>query len=152
MDIRLLILLIFTLASCNSEKMKSENMALEKELETTKAQLEETKSSVNNTSGLVHSVFFWLKEDLSKEDEAGFLNGLQTLSSIETVNILHHGPTALTKSRDVVDQSFSYAAFFYFDDIEGQDAYQIDPIHLKFVEDHKDKWTKVIVYDSLLPE
>jgi hypothetical protein len=36
-----------------------------------------------------------------------------------------------------------------FDDRAGQDAYQVDPIHVKFVEENQHLWNKVIVYDSV---
>ncbi|MFT7068756.1 MAG: hypothetical protein ACJAZY_001640, partial [Spirosomataceae bacterium] len=31
-----------------------------------------------------------------------------------------------------------------------QDAYQEEPIHLKFIEDFSSMWTKVQVYDNLV--
>jgi len=100
--------------------------------------------------GLVHSVFFWLKEDLSDEKEAAFLQGLISLKQISSVQSMTYGPPAPTEERGVVDRSYSYALAINFEDVAAQDAYQVDPIHTKFVEDHKDKWTKVIVYDHMV--
>ena len=100
------------------------------------------------TPGLIHNVFFWLKPDLSEADKAAFLEGVKSLMAISTVRKCYIGSPASTEARDVVDNTFSYALLVHFDDVAGQDAYQIDPIHLKFVEDHKDKWTTVKVYDS----
>ena len=100
--------------------------------------------------GLVHSVFFWLNEDLSEADKTAFMEGVKSLAAISTVKKIYIGPPASTEARDVVDNSFSVALLVHFADVAGQDAYQIDPIHLKFVEDHKDKWTKVVVYDSTI--
>lgn len=104
----------------------------------------------NDMPGLIHNVFFWLREDLSAAEEAAFLEGVKSLNTISTVKAFYLGPPASTEKRDVVDNSFSYALLVHFDDIEGQNAYQIDPIHLKFVEDHQDKWTRVTVYDNSL--
>lgn len=98
--------------------------------------------------GLIHNVFFWLKDDLSETDRAAFLEGVKSLGTINTVRAIYIGPPASTEKRAVVDNSFSYALLVHFDNIEGQNAYQVDPIHLKFVEDHQDKWNRVTVYDN----
>jgi len=36
-----------------------------------------------------------------------------------------------------------------FDDQAGQEAYQIHPLHTKFVEENSHLWSKVVVYDSV---
>ena len=48
----------------------------------------------------------------------------------------------------MVDASYDYALIIHFDNQEAHDAYQVDPIHLKFVDDHKADWERVTVYDS----
>ena len=148
----LLIIAYLTIISCSNEKMKTEFKALESELKETKVKLEEEKSNANYSPGLVHTVFFWLKEDLSQDEKAAFLAGLKSLNKINSVKKMHIGPPAPTEAREVVDQSFSYAAIFYFDDIEGQNSYQVDPIHVKFAEEQKGKWTKVLVYDNTISD
>jgi hypothetical protein len=98
---------------------------------------------------LVHHVFFWLKNPGSKEDLNKLLQGLRTLSKIETVRSLRIGVPATTEKRDVVDNSYSASELMLFDDLAGQDAYQVHPIHKKFVADCSHLWEKVVVYDSL---
>jgi hypothetical protein len=98
---------------------------------------------------LVHHVFFWLKNPGSKEDLNKLLEGLRTLSKIETVKSLRIGVPATTEKRDVVDNSYSASELMLFDDLAGQDAYQVHPIHKKFVADCSHLWEKVVVYDSL---
>lgn len=98
---------------------------------------------------LVHHVFFWLKNPGSKEDLNKLLEGLRTLSKIETVRSLRIGVPATTEKRDVVDNSYSASELMLFDDLVGQDAYQVHPIHKKFVADCSHLWEKVVVYDSL---
>lgn len=110
----------------------------------------EAATLAKNDPGLIHSVFFWLKEDISPEDEKAFLEGLDSLCSISTIKNCYIGPPAPTEAREVIDHSYSYALIVHFDDLEGHDNYQIDPIHLKFIADHKDKWSKVLVYDNSL--
>lgn len=102
-----------------------------------------------NKKQLTHHVFFWLKNRDSKEDLKKLLEGLRTLEKIETVKKLHIGVPASTEKRDVVDNSYSASELMFFDDVAGQDAYQVHPIHKKFVEQYSHLWEKVIVYDSL---
>ena len=127
----------------------SEPVDLEKleKLEAYKKEAEAYKMKMESAS-LMHTVYIWLKEDLPIAEEKAFLKGCESLGTIKSVNRMRMGGPALTEDREVVDQSYSYALNLEFVDIAAQDAYQIDPIHLKFVEDHKDKWTKVIVYDN----
>lgn len=98
---------------------------------------------------LVHKVFFWLKNPDSQEDRDALIKGLKTLANIETVRGLHVGVPASTEDRDVVDSSYQVSEMLLFDDVAGQDAYQVHPIHEKFVEDCSHLWSKVVVYDSV---
>lgn len=98
--------------------------------------------------GLIHSVFFWLREDLTDEERASFVAGNRSMTAIPSVRGLYFGPPAATEARDVVDNSFDYALILHFDDLEGQAAYQVHPLHKEMVEKHSDKWTRVVVYDS----
>lgn len=105
--------------------------------------------SMDNKKMLAHHVFFWLKNPNSKEDRDKLIEGLKTLEKIETVKSLRIGVPASTEKRDVVDNSFSISELMLFDDVEGQNAYQVHPIHKKFVEDCSHLWEKVIVYDAI---
>jgi len=105
--------------------------------------------SMDNKKMLAHHVFFWLKNPNSKEDRDKLIEGLKTLEKIETVKSLRIGVPASTEKRDVVDNSFSVSELMLFDDVEGQNAYQVHPIHKKFVEDCSHLWEKVIVYDAI---
>ncbi|HYG19629.1 MAG TPA: Dabb family protein, partial [Ohtaekwangia sp.] len=73
----------------------------------------------------------------------------KTLKKIETVRALHIGVPASTELRPVVDASYSASELIFFDDVKGQDVYQVHPVHTKFVEDCSHLWEKVIVYDSI---
>lgn len=98
--------------------------------------------------GMIHSVFFWLKPDVTEAERATLLAELEKLKEIETVQRAFIGPPSATEERGVVDNTYSYAFIVWFADVEAQNAYQIDPIHLAFVEKNKDLWTKVVVYDN----
>jgi len=97
----------------------------------------------------IHTVFFWLREDLTQEDHVAFEEGLKSLKTVKTVEAFHFGKPAQTP-REVVDNSFDKALILHFADKAGHDAYQVDEIHDAFVRDHKEKWIRVQVYDTLL--
>jgi hypothetical protein len=98
---------------------------------------------------VIHHVYFWLKNPDSKEDLARLLEGLKTLSGIETVRQIHIGVPASTEKRPVVDSSYNASELLFFDDLSAQKTYQDHPIHKKFVENCSHLWEKVIVYDML---
>ena len=101
------------------------------------------------TPKLVHHVFFWLKNPASPADLAQLLAGIRGLAQIETVRSIHVGVPASTEKRDVVENSYSASELLTFDDVAGQDAYQVHPLHQKFVADCSHLWSKVAVDDSI---
>ena len=107
-----------------------------------------TRTAQTNKKQLAHHVFFWLKNPNSKEDLNRLLEGLRTLEKIESVRKIHIGVPASTEKRDVVDSSYSASELIFFDDVAGQDAYQVHPVHRKFVDQCSHLWQKVVVYDS----
>jgi hypothetical protein len=96
----------------------------------------------------IHHVYFWLNNPDSEEDKERLLDGLRKLSNVSTIKKFHIGVPAAT-NRDVIDRSYAASWLAIFDDQSGQDSYQVDPIHLKFVEECSSLWIKVIVYDSV---
>jgi hypothetical protein len=103
-----------------------------------------------STGKLVHNVYFWLKNPDSKADRDALVAGLNTLKTIPSVKELHIGLPANTEKRDVVDNSFSVSELMYFDSVEGQNAYQVHPVHNAFVEKFAHLWEKVVVHDSIV--
>lgn len=104
---------------------------------------------VKMTSALIHHVFFWLKEPKNEAHKKQLVKALNDLLKVETIRISHIGFPAGTESRDVVDHSYSVSYMVVFDNQAGQDAYQVHPLHLKFVEENSHLWNKVVVYDSV---
>jgi hypothetical protein len=96
----------------------------------------------------IHHVYFWLKNPDSKEDRAKLVEGLKKLSKVKTIKMFHIGQPADT-NRDVIDRSYAVSWFTLFDNAADQASYQTDPIHLKFIEECSNVWTKVVVYDSV---
>lgn len=104
---------------------------------------------VKISGALIHHVFFWLKEPNNEAHKKQLVAALEELLKVKTIKMSHIGFPAGTENRDVVDHSYSVSYMVMFDDQAGQDAYQVDPIHLNFVEKNQHLWSKVIVYDSV---
>lgn len=98
---------------------------------------------------LIHHVFFWLKEPKNEAHKKQLVKALNDLLKVETIKLSHIGFPAGTESRDVVDHSYSVSYMTMFADQAGQDAYQVHPLHVKFVEENSHLWEKVVVYDSV---
>lgn len=136
---------ILTFAACNSDQSKIAN------LQESITQLEKANKQLQltlNQPSFMHTVYFWLKEDLSAEDKATFMTSVKSLENVPSVARYRMGGPEATEARGVVDNTYSHALNVEFNSIADHDAYQIDPIHLAFVETCKDFWDKVIVYDN----
>lgn len=109
----------------------------------------QTINENNMEKGLfIHHVYFWLKNAESKQDLEKLIQGLEKLSKVKTIQKFHIGKPADT-NRDVIDRSYSVSWMLIFKNKADQDSYQVDPIHLKFVEECSALWSKVVVYDSV---
>lgn len=95
----------------------------------------------------VHHVYFWLNEPENREAFDKLVAGLEKLSWVSTIQMSHIGKPADT-DRDVIDRSYQVSWLTLFASKADQDAYQSDPIHLRFVEECSALWSKVRVYDS----
>jgi hypothetical protein len=98
---------------------------------------------------LVHTVFFWLKPELTAAQRAEFRGGVESLGGIKAVRQIHVGVPAATEKRPIIDDSYSVALTVIVDDVAGHDAYQVDPIHRAFVDKFKTCWTRVQIYDAV---
>ena len=96
---------------------------------------------------IIHHVFFWLNNPDSESDKQKLMEGLNTLGSIDEVKVLLVGTPASTIEREVVDNSFDVSELMIFESVEAQDAYQVHPIHIEFVENYSHLWERVVVYD-----
>lgn len=96
---------------------------------------------------LVHSVFFYLKKDLSEDQRSEFLSGLTSLTTIEPAELLTVGTPADTH-RPVVIRDYDFSLTCIFTDLAQHDAYQIHETHLAFIENCAKFWDKVQIYDA----
>lgn len=95
-----------------------------------------------------HNVFFWVKDGVSESDKKSFEQGMRDFTDkVEEIHMVKIGVPAATEERDVVDHSFTYGMFVWFDSKENHDIYQSHPEHDKFIADFSPIWEKVKVYD-----
>ena len=103
---------------------------------------------MSKKKSFVHHVYFWLKNPASNEDKQQLLQALRKLAKVKTIQMAHIGEPADT-NREVIDRSYQVSWLLFFKNKADQDSYQVDPIHLKFVEECEHLWRKVIVYDTV---
>jgi len=119
-----------------------------------KQEIEVTETKIENNTKtkpfLIHTVYFWFKDEVSTNRIQLFADDLERLSKVSSIQSFYYGPPATTEARAVVDNTYDIALNVHFASIEDEAKYQVDPIHLKFVEECKDLWEKVIVYDNLV--
>jgi len=114
----------------------------------TTAALGQEKKQASFNPTFVHTVFFWLKQPDNTQDREKFEHELSTFlrnSKYAQTNFIGVPPKA---SREVVDDSFTYKLVVTFASAQDQASYQVEPAHKAFVENCKDLWEKVIVYDA----
>lgn len=95
----------------------------------------------------VHTVYFWLKKDLSPSQRAEFRAGVDTLQGVPSADAVYVGIPAAT-ARPVVDRTYDVALVVLLKNLAAHDAYQVDPVHRAFVEQFSSFWEKVVIYDS----
>ncbi len=97
---------------------------------------------------LVHTVFFWLKPEVTPAQAADFKRGVEVLGTITHVEKLYVGVPAKVPARPVTERSFAVGLTVICRDVAAHDAYQDDPIHHAFIAKYKDLWARVQVYDA----
>ncbi len=102
----------------------------------------------NLQTGVVHTVFFWLKEKDNKEHQEALHAGLKELSKIDLIKTAYVGRPANT-NREVIDTTYDFSITWIFATDEDQAAYQTHPDHLAFVDKCKHLWSRVQVYDAV---
>lgn len=106
-------------------------------------------SNAQNVNGkFVHTVFFWLKNPDSKEDQIKFETSLKKfLKSSAYIKSMHVGIPAST-NRPIIDTSYSYCLNLTFNSKEDHDKYQEEEVHKVFIKESESLWKKVLIYDS----
>ena len=97
---------------------------------------------------LFHCVYFWLKPGLTPAQREDFQRGVESLAGVRHATRVSNGRPAATEARAVVEKSFDCALIIEFPSVAAQNAYQVDPLHLAFVERCQSYWNRVQVFDS----
>lgn len=95
----------------------------------------------------IHSVYFWLNDDISQADRQLFFQTLKSLKKVKTVKKLYVLTPANTP-RDIVDNSYDFTLIIHFKNRAAQDAYQVDPIHVRAADLMRPFIDRIIVYDA----
>jgi hypothetical protein len=98
---------------------------------------------------LVHSVFFWLRDDIDEEMRQAFRRGLESLRGVPVVREMYVGVPADSPSRPVLVTDYDFALTVIMDDMSAHDIYQEHPLHLAFLRDFKGYWSRVQIYDAI---
>jgi hypothetical protein len=95
----------------------------------------------------VHHVYFWLKAPGDPQARGALIGGLRKLAAAPDILWSHIGLPSESE-RGVVDDSYSVSWLVFLADKAAEERYQVDPIHLKFVEECSALWERVVVYDT----
>ncbi|MCP5519558.1 MAG: Dabb family protein [Verrucomicrobiales bacterium] len=94
-----------------------------------------------------HVVIFWTKPDVPNAAEELLAGAEQYLRPIPGTQHFHVG-RMVGSHRPVVDQTYQVALNVTFADKAAQDAYQVHPLHIEFIEKvFKRVCERVVVYD-----
>ena len=99
----------------------------------------------------IHSVYFWLRDDLSAAERQRFEAGIRSLAAIDSVERGYVGRPAPT-DRAVIERGYSHALIVEFRDARAHDAYQVDPVHDRFREECAGFWSGIRIFDTITDE
>ena len=94
---------------------------------------------------MIHQVYFYLHD--AADTKEFMTDAVPMLGRCKNVGQFIIGTPAPTAERDVVDHSFHVCCTAFFDSLEDQAAYQVDPLHLEFIDKYSHLWKSVKVYD-----
>lgn len=141
-NIAFLLVSLFVLTNCTGQRDTETKTSTEMIKEAT------GNKSEDGSTEMIHTVYFWLTDDANDERKKAFEKALEDLSLVPSIDKFYWGVPAKTEERGVIDSSYDYAINVFFDSLEDQLAYQVDPLHLKFVKENEAIFKKVIVYDN----
>jgi hypothetical protein len=99
---------------------------------------------------LSHDVYFTLKDDSATAKKKLVDACKKDLSGHPGTVFFAAGTRAEDLSREVNDRDFDVALHIVFKDKAAHDKYQDAPRHKSFIEENRDNWKKVRVFDSMV--
>jgi hypothetical protein len=99
---------------------------------------------------LAHNVFFALKDN-SAAARARLLAACRKYLTKHPGEVFFAaGTLAEELNRPVNDRTFDVALHIVFEDLKSHDMYQDAPRHHQFIEENKENWKSVRVFDSVV--
>ena len=99
---------------------------------------------------LMHNVFFTLKESSPEGQQKLIASCGKYLTGHPGTVFFAAGTRAMDLNRPVNDRDFDVALHVFFTDQESHDRYQEAPRHMQFIEENKETWKQVRVFDSII--
>jgi len=97
---------------------------------------------------LAHNVFFSLRDNSNEAKEKLLAACRKYLSTHPGIIFFACGTLVEDLRRDVNDRDFDVALHIVFENRSAHDAYQIAPLHERFINENKASWNTVRVFDS----
>ena len=101
---------------------------------------------------LAHMVFFTLKDRTPQSRDALVAACKKYLTDHPGTVYFSAGSRAEELSREVNDKDFDVALHLVFKDKASHDVYAEAPRHVEFINENKDSWAKVRVFDSYVTD
>lgn len=102
------------------------------------------------TPRLAHNVLFKLKDSSPAKVQELVAACKKYLNVQPGIVFFAAGTLCEELDREVNVRDWDVGLHLVFVDKAAHDAYQIDPMHVKFVEENKPSWSAVRVFDSLV--
>ena len=99
---------------------------------------------------LSHDVYFTLKDNSPEAKKKLVAACKKYLTAHEGEVFFATGPLAESLKREVNDLQFDVALHIVFKDIASHDKYAVAKRHTQFIDENKDNWKKVRVFDSIV--
>ncbi len=111
---------------------------------------DEAKKEDAGKGQIAHMVYFQLKDHSPAARQKLVEACKKYLNGHEGTVYFSAGVIAEDFKRDVNDRDFDVSLNLVFKNKAAHDKYQDHPRHLKFIEENKDNWKKVRVFDSVI--
>ena len=105
-------------------------------------------SDADGRPHLAHIVYFTLKDDSKEAIERLITSCQKYLRGHDGVLSFAVGTLVPDLEREVNDRDFHVSLVVVFEDRTAHDLYQEHPRHLQFIDESKDNWKSVRVFDS----
>ena len=111
---------------------------------------ERTEAAEEGATMLAHNVFFSLKDN-SAESKKKLVDACKKyLTRHDGEVFFAAGTRAEALNRDVNDREFDVSLHLIFTNQAAHDAYQDAERHKQFIEENRETWKKVRVFDSIV--